>query len=174
MSYNTFGSGTLKLKKNAKIPKDVLNKLSIDFDEVADAPDGGLWLTKEYSRDIDVDGAMNKLAPFVDSGEVTMTGEDYEHWRYRFKNGKAYMEQGFIDYEETIPERRSFNVTYSYLINSVGDRNESEIQFDIEDRKFEDMFNELVELTYMVAKEGNDPNPVIVSIEEVPYDGEEE
>ena len=167
MSYNTFGSGTLKLKKNAKIPKDVLNKLSIDFDEVADAPDGGLWLTKEYSRDIDVDGAMYKLAPFVDSGKVTMTGEDDEHWQYAFKDGKVYYKTGEVEYKQA---KRTFNVNYIDPENM-----EDQTQFDIEDADFVTMFNDLVGLFGGFCAENYDDDPCwIMDIEEVPYDGEEE
>lgn len=169
MSYNTFGSGTLKLKKNAKIPEDVLNKLSIDFDEVADAPDGGLWLTKEYSRDIDVDGAMNKLAPFVESGKVTMTGEDDEHWQYAFKDGKVYYKTGEVEYKQA---KRTFNVRY---YDPEGKTDET--QFDLDDTDFVTMFNDLTKLfaqfcsdTYKSAQGMCE----IVQIEEVPYDGEEE
>jgi len=167
MSYNTFGSGTLKLKKNAKIPKDVLNKLSIDFDEIADSPDGGLWLTKEYSRDIDVDGAMNKLAPFVESGKVTMTGEDDEHWQYVFKDGKVYYQTGKVEYKQT---KRTFNVNYIDPENM-----EDQTQFDIEDADFVTMFNDLVGLFGRFCAENYDDDPCwIMDIEEVPYDGEEE
>lgn len=168
MSYYVFGNGCVTLK-DSNIPRDVLDKLAEDFDEIADSPDGGLWLTKEYGRDNDVDGAMQKLAPFVLSGEVEMTGEDYEHWRYRFCDGKMYYESGDIVYRQ---QKRSFNVSY-YDPDGLSD----ETSFDVEDADFVTMFNELIKLfeqfcgeTYKSAQGMCE----ITCIEEVPYDGMED
>lgn len=169
MSYNVFGTGHVELNQDTEIPEDILEKLNENFDEVADSPDGGLWLSKEYSRDNDVDGAMKKLAPFVLAGEVTMTGEDYEHWRYRFNDGKVYYEPGEIVYK---PQKHSFNIGYY-----DPDGNTDETQFDINDADFSTMFNELIKLfeqfcgeTYKSAQGMCE----IAYVEEVPYDGEEE
>ena len=169
MSYNIFGGGQVILDMSKKIPASVYAKLAENFDEVADAPDGGLWLSKEYDRDIDMDGAMKELAPFVITGEVTMTGEDYEHWQYRFYDGKVYYEPGEIVYK---PKKHSFNVGY-YDPEGYMD----ETQFDIDDADFATMVNNLIKLfvqfcgeTYKSAQGMCE----IDYIDEVPYNGEEE
>ena len=141
------------------------------FSEVADSPDGGWWMTKEYgsfSWD-DMNGAMKAVAPFIVSGEVEMTGEDFQHWRYRFWNGKVYIEDGEIAYKQT---RRRFNVDYY-----DPDGNSDQTQFDIEDRDFATMFNELIGLFEQFCGENYGSAQglcEITGIEEVPYDGEEE
>ena len=168
MSYNIFGGGHVTLKKGKQIPIEVLDMLVENFDEVADAPDGGIWLSKEYGHDKDMDGAMQKLAPFVMSGEIEMTGEDYSHWRYRFWNGKVYNEPGEITY---IQKKRSFNVGYY-----DPDGNTDETQFDLEDTDFASMATELIKLFEQFCSEtyGSAQGLCeITYVEEVPYDGEE-
>ena len=169
MSYNIFGGGQVILKKDAKVPTSVYAKLAENFDEVADAPDGGLWLSKEYDRDTDMDGAMHELAPFVLTGEVTMTGEDYEHWRYRFYDGKVYNEPGEITYKQHM---RTFNIGYY-----DPDGSEDETQFDLVDADFATMANELIKLfTDFCGENYGSAQGMceITYVEEVPYDGDEE
>ena len=64
--------------------------------------------------------------------------------------------------------KRTFTISYTH---SDG-RNEA--QFDIDNRSFVDMMNELIRLLYMVTDESGERNVEIESITEVPYDGEEE
>lgn len=169
MSYYASGSGMVIPNKEKQIPDDVLEMVTNQFSEVADSPDGGWWMTKEYDTLGDMDGAMKALAPFVVSGEVEMTGEDFQHWRYRFWNGKVYIENGEVAYEQ---ERRTFNVDY-YDPDGESDQT----QFDIEGGDFATMFNELIGLFAQFCGENYGSAQgmcEITGIEEVPYDGDVE
>lgn len=64
--------------------------------------------------------------------------------------------------------KRTFTVRYYHSEGT------NETQFDIDDRDFASMMNELLYLTYQVTDESNEHNVEIYEIEEVPYDGEEE
>ena len=166
MGYYAHGSGVLKLK--SEVPEDVLALLSWEnagFSEVADSPDGGLWLTFEHSKfhDDDMVHAMNKIAQYVESGDVEFCGEDDCHWRFHFCNGKVEEQNGEVEYKGG---KRTFNVCYYHSEGS------NEAQFDIDDDDFAVMMNELIALTRQVADESNEQNIEIYRIEEVPYDGE--
>ena len=115
MGYYAHGSGVLKLK--SEVPEDVLALLSWEnagFSEVADSPDGGLWLTFEHSKfhDDDMVHAMNKIAPYVESGDVEFCGEDDSHWRYHFHDGKMEEQGGEIVYKSNRPKRK-FRVMFT-------------------------------------------------------------
>jgi len=105
MGYYANGGGTLKLKKDMTVPASILADLGREFSEVADAPDGGLWLTFEYDKyhDDDVTDALQSLAPFVESGNVDFAGDDDCHWRFRFFDGKMRMQYGRLVYEDASP-----------------------------------------------------------------------
>ena len=62
----------------------------------------------------------------------------------------------------------------SFIINYTHSEGRNEVQFDIEDRAFDEMMNELIRLLYMVTDESGERNVEIESVEEVPYNGEEE
>ena len=114
MGYYASGSGVLKLK--SEVPEDVLALLSWEnagFSEVADSPDGGLWLTFEYSKfhDDDMVHAMNKIAQYVESGDVEFCGEDDSHWRYHFHNGKMEEQGGEIVYRSD-KKKRTFRIVF--------------------------------------------------------------
>ena len=108
MGYYANGGGTLKLKKDMTVPASILADLGREFTEVADAPDGGLWLTFEYDKyhDDDVTDAMRNLAPFVESGNVEFAGDDDCHWRFHFWNGTMKYQSGRIVYEDADPDWR--------------------------------------------------------------------
>ena len=166
MSYNVFGNGCIIIDK--ELPDDVIKALSADF-LIEKSFDGGLWLSKEYSKDQDVDGAMQKLAPFVFSGKIEMTGEDYACWRYRFWKGRVYYEAGKIVYMQA---HRKFNVCY-YDPN----KEEEETQIVVKGDRFVAMFNELTKLfaQFCAEKYGSAQEMCeIECIEEIPYSGEEE
>ena len=99
MSWTAHGGGQVTPKK--EIPEEVMQKLADVFDEVADHPDGGLWLTyyedKNYYGD-DVEDALKSLAPYVKDGSIEFTGED-EKWRFRFDYGTMYKENGEVVFE---------------------------------------------------------------------------
>lgn len=168
MGYNAYGSGHVILRK--EVPDNVLALLDnrgANF-LVEDAPDGGLWLTYEFSSYNDqIEKSLNALAPYVKSGDVKFTGEDDEHWRFYFENGKVVEQNGEIEYKQA---KRTFNVNYIDPENM-----EDQTQFDIEDADFVTMFNDLVGLFGGFCAENYDDDPCwIMDIEEVPYDGEEE
>lgn len=113
MGYYACGGGTLKLKKDMKIPAEILADLGREFSEVADAPDGGLYLTFEYDKyhDDDVTEALRSLAPFVESGNVEFAGDDDCHWRFHFWNGTMKYQCGRLVYEDADPDwRRLYRV----------------------------------------------------------------
>ena len=99
MGYYANGGGQVVLKDN--VPQDVIEILEKDFAEVADSPDGGLWMTFEYDKyyDDEITEAMNKLAPYVKSGNVEFTGEDDSVWRFHFYDGKVRYEVGRTVFE---------------------------------------------------------------------------
>lgn len=105
MSYYASGNGQLKLKDGVKIPTEIIAEIAKDFDEVADAPDGGIYLTFEYSsyHDDDVTEKMEKLAPFIMEGDVVFEGDYNEHWRFHFYDGKMRYQNGRVVYEDADP-----------------------------------------------------------------------
>lgn len=108
MGYYANGGGTLKLKKDMKVPASILADLGREFSEVADSPDDGLWLTFEYDKyhEDDVTNALRNLAPFVESGNVEFSGDDDEHWRFHFWNGTMRYQYGRLVYEDADPDWR--------------------------------------------------------------------
>ena len=174
MGYDASGSGQVILRK--KVPDEVLALLSSAEFLVEDAPDGGLWLTFDYASYNDqIEDAMKALAPYVKSGEVQFTGEDAEHWRFFFHNGKVDNQDGTIKYEHGTTKYRTVNVGFQYEDPKEG-LVDDETQFDLIDADFGTMFDELSHLFYCFAEENgwNDSNCWISYVEEVPYDGEEE
>lgn len=144
MGYCATGSGCLKLK--SEVPEDVLALLSWEnagFSEVADSPDGGLWLTHEYEKyhNDDVVYAMNKIAPYVEYGDVEFSGEDDCHWRFHFEDGSVKEQDGEIVYQEPIVR---VNVEYKYKEPQYGEGGSyGHKQFNLQSGTFAVMFNEL-------------------------------
>ena len=172
MGYCTYGGGCLRPKTGVVIPDELLDELSEHFDDECDfSPDGGLSLCKSYCKDYEIEDVLLKLAPFIECGSICMTGEDDEHWRYRFQSGQMYIENGEVVY---IQERRTINVQY-YDPEGA----EDETQFDIEDNgaSFVEMFNEVIKLFAQFCSEtyGSAQGMCeIFSVYEVPYDGDKE
>ena len=108
MGYYATGNGKLILKHGMKIPAEIIAELGREFDKVADAPDGGLWLIHEYGNyhDDDVTEALKKIAPFVAKGNVEFSGDDDIHWRFHFFDGKMRYQDGRLVYEDTDPDWR--------------------------------------------------------------------
>lgn len=149
MGYYASGSGVLKLK--SEVPEDVLVLLSWEnagFSEVADSPDGGLWLTFEYSKfhDDDMVHAMNKIAQYVESGDVEFCGEDGSHWRYHFRNGKMEEQGGEIVYKSDKPKK-----TYRIVFMRRNEDRDSEhdyyfdgVSIEVDNQAPEHMFVDLI------------------------------
>lgn len=99
MGYYANGGGQVVLKD--KVPDYVLGMLEKSFAEVADSPDGGLWMTFEYDKyyDDEITESMNKLAPYVKSGNVEFSGDDDCVWRFHFYDGKVRYEVGRTVFE---------------------------------------------------------------------------
>ena len=102
MGYYASGNGQVILKDGMKVPAEIIAELGREFSEVADAPDGGLWLTFEYNRyhDDDMTEGLQKLAPFVKSGNVEFIGDDDNRWRFHFWNGNMRYQEGRTVYED--------------------------------------------------------------------------
>lgn len=186
MGYYASGSGVLKLK--SEVPEDVLALLSWEnagFSEVADSPDGGLWLTFEYSRfhDDDMVHAMNKIAQYVESGDVEFCGEDDSHWRYHFRNGKMEEQSGEVVYKSS-KNARSFRIEFTRKYeNGDGDLHWydedsgivfDETEFDTSYHNNEVAWVDLINLFNDFVAENHFKDTRVTAIEEVPYDGEEE
>lgn len=175
MGYYANGGGQVMLRKDelgtpVKLPDDLLKMLGEDFSEVADSPDGGLWLTHEYNKyhSDDVEQSMEALASYVTSGDVEFAGEDDCHWRFHFENGEVEEQSGEITYKSNKQKMRTFNVVYDH---SMG---ENETQVDIKDGSFANMVNEMLRLVYQITDESDEHCVQIAWISEFPYDGEEE
>lgn len=101
MSY--FANGDGKIIPKEEIPDEILLRLSNAEFLVDDAPDGGIWLTFDNMNYNDqVEESMKAVAPYVGNGNVEFTGEDGEHWRYEFENGKVFYADGKIVYERRL------------------------------------------------------------------------
>lgn len=101
MSY--FANGDGKIIPKEEIPDEILMRLSNAEFLVDDAPDGGIWLTFDNMNYNDqVEESMKAVAPYVGNGNVEFTGEDGEHWRYEFENGKVFCADGKIVYERRL------------------------------------------------------------------------
>lgn len=108
MSYYARGNGRLVLKSGAKIPQEILDRLASQFDEVADSPDGGLWLSKCYADydEREIIHGLVAVAPYVESGNVEFDGDDDICWRFHFDKGTVREQNGRIIYEDDINDRR--------------------------------------------------------------------
>lgn len=98
MGYFVNGGGMVI--SNKEVPEEVLALLvSAEF-FVEDSPDGGIWLTFEDRNFNDqVEESLKALAPYVRIGNVEFTGEDGEHFRYEFDEGKLWYCDGEIVYK---------------------------------------------------------------------------
>ena len=98
MGYYANGGGDVTLQ--SEVPENVLELLSCAGFAVDKASDSGLWLTFEYNKfhEDDTEQALKRLAPYVKDGNVDFSGDDDEHWRYEFEDGKVYYAQGAIEY----------------------------------------------------------------------------
>lgn len=113
MGYNASGDGSVVLKK--EVPEEILellNSSDVGF-ETEDSPDGGLWLTFYYDKyhEDDVIHALNKLAPYTESGDIEFTGEDDTHWQFHFENGKVEERDGEVVYKSG-KKTRSFRIVF--------------------------------------------------------------
>ena len=103
MGYYAHGCGTLKLKPNTEISEDLMDMLRDAFDEVWVWSDGALEVEHshdKYHEDV-VAEPLEKLAPFVESGDIEFTGEDDECWRFHFWHGRMREQNGRVVYEDS-------------------------------------------------------------------------
>lgn len=101
MSYCVSGKGTVVPSK--KIPAKVVQDLLHAEFLVEDSPDGGLWLSFEYTNFNDqIEDALKAMAPYVKDGSVEFVGEDHEFFRYEFDDGKIWYADGKIVYERRL------------------------------------------------------------------------
>lgn len=137
MSYDVSGGGEFVLRKDDKVPDEVLALLRSAEFLVEDAPDGGIWLTFEYTNFNDqIEDALKAFAPYVESGDVEFRDDFGDHFRYRLANGKVWYANGEITYlkERLITESKmklyrtalieTKAVEYTVRATSEGEANE--------------------------------------------------
>lgn len=54
----------------------------------------------KYHSD-DVYRFLYEMTPYTEEGEIEMQGEDYEAWRFHFRNGTWYEDSGYVAYVES-------------------------------------------------------------------------
>ena len=115
MGYYASGTGWAKIKDecsyeevDAKL-KEVGDKYNFWF-ETCPSPGGKhplLDIEFEYSRYDDwFEDALNMIADIVCAGEVTFTGEDSDHWRFKFVDGTWIEQAGTIVYGMKYPDEQ--------------------------------------------------------------------
>ena len=111
MGYYASGSGQLVMKEGCRVPYEVVAELGRIFSEVADSPDGGMWITFEHDHyhEDKIDEALKNLAPFVKSGNINFQGENNEKWRFHFLNGEVREQGGRTVYEDIEADLRHEN-----------------------------------------------------------------
>lgn len=104
MGYYACGSGGAKLKDG--ISEDDVVKVidNLDLGEIEiDVYNGNQMDIVEIDYHWDEDDTMNvlnELIPFISEGEVCYTGEEDNHWRYRFdpESNEWIEDAGVLDY----------------------------------------------------------------------------
>ena len=100
MSYYAQSEGTITLKKdNAKEVVTILDGLS-PFEAEANSENTASLLSSDRWYPEDVKASLDAIAPHVEEGEITFTGEDGCNWRYIFKDGEWVEQNGCIYYSE--------------------------------------------------------------------------
>ena len=177
MGYGAYGGGQVTLRTDelgAKVvvPDKVLAQLTLAEFLVEDSPDGGLWLTFEFGTYNDqIEPAIIALAPYVKAGNVVFHGEDNEHWRFEFENGKLWYANGQIEYKRSFEmvRKRSFNIGFTRFNAEKDDYEGDETQFDVDDQPNETLYAELMNLFTVFCEEDNVQDWTVDYVEEVPY-----
>lgn len=133
MSYYARWSGNLKLKQKPSQDElsQIFSLITVDYYD-----ESSLCIEtndmKKYDE-AETEAMLEKLVPFVASGELDYTGEDEARWRYVFKDGCWEEEQGVITYESELPvlkdKTRQENLI-NRIINMLGEYARTEIDSD--------------------------------------------
>ena len=172
MGYHAHGNGILKL--NDEIPEDVMGLLSHQFDEIKDSFDGGLELVFElskYYKDV-MNFVMNKVAPYVESGDVDFIGEDDDCWRYHFNNGTVEQQEGKVVYVPYKSYKQTKMYRVVFMRKSEEENPEHDYYFDgvsieVEGQSIEDMFVDLINKFEQYVDENNIEDVSVNEIYEV-------
>ena len=114
MSWYADGYGSF-VPKNGGIPENVLQELNemSEFDmSTYNSRDGKAEWYLSYDGNFHEDEALEylrKLAPYVESGEIEMSGEEETHWKYVFKDGKWVEINGHIVYDDELTHALNLN-----------------------------------------------------------------
>ena len=129
---NAYGNGSICLNCPVEnIPEEVIKIGNEVFTEIADSPDGGLWLTLEYGRHEDPDDFLDAMIPYTKSGYVEYTSEYEDHWRYEFRDGKWEELTGRITYDDKpdmgitvghIIDNPNFDINCDFIIQDARDQ----------------------------------------------------
>lgn len=60
-----------------------------------------IWGDEKYYDD-DVRTFLNAIAPYTKSGEIEYNGEDNTLWRFAFRDGEWYEDNGYVSYIDSV------------------------------------------------------------------------
>lgn len=101
MGYSANGYGYLETKNTQEV-LNILSSSNLDLsvNNVDDYLAIDCYLNDNYNED-DVYDFLRKITPYVlNCDNIEFTGEDDTHWRFVFKGGRFYEQNGHIEYEE--------------------------------------------------------------------------
>lgn len=102
MGYSANGYGYLETKRTQEVLEIVSNSdLELNMSNLGNDCLGiDFYLNDNYNED-DVYDFLRKITPYVlNCDNLEFTGEDDTHWRFVFKGGRFYEQNGHIEYEE--------------------------------------------------------------------------
>ena len=100
MGYYARGYGEIVLQNNQEV-QDILSMQDFYFDEIdcGDTLEITIDDSGNYSEE-DLHSFLRAITPFViESSDITYQGESNDFWRFVFKNGKWFEQNGVIEYE---------------------------------------------------------------------------
>lgn len=106
MSWYANGYGSF-VPKNGGLPDNIRHELDemseFEISTYDHHGDGHWYLSYDGNFHEDyVEEYLNKLAPYVESGEIEMSGEEETHWKYVFKDGGWAEVAGHIMYDDEL------------------------------------------------------------------------
>ena len=111
MGYCAYGYGQIYPRNNG-IPDGALAELDdmdefyvVRYDIVHDGNDEWFLQHEDNFHSDSAAEYLNKLAPYLESGEVDMTGDDDAHWKYVFSKGGWAEYRGHVVYDDEVRPR---------------------------------------------------------------------
>lgn len=74
---------------------------AVSSDENSIAYEISIWGDEEYYDD-DVRRFLNAIALYTESGEIEYNGEDNTLWRFAFRDGEWYEDNGYVSYIDSV------------------------------------------------------------------------